>query len=125
VNGVPGRIHPRDFVREKFQEIEDARDGDDPGVAEGFERMVVRRELDPVQVYGQAGNEDGEVKIDPGETGETERHAQEVESVHAEISNALRDCHLVLPGFLFVIVLVLLLVIDKTKIDYEHEHELH
>ena len=86
VNGVPGRIHPRDFVREKFEEIENARDRDDPGMAEDFERLIVRREDDPVQVYRQAGDEDGEVKIDPGETGQAERHAQKVESFHAEIS---------------------------------------
>jgi hypothetical protein len=75
--------------------------------------MVVRREVDPVQVDGQTGDKDREVKIDPGETGETECDAQEVESFHAEISNALRNCHLVLPErCLFVIVLVLLLVIE-------------
>ena len=91
VNGVPGRIHPRDFVREKFQKIENARDRDDPGMAEDFERMIVRRENDPVLVYRQAGDEDGEVKIDPGETGQAERHAQKVESFHAEISDAPRS----------------------------------
>ena len=93
VNGVPGRIDPRDFVREKFEEIENARDRDDPGMAEDFERLIVRREDDPVLVYRQAGDEDGEVKIDPGETGQAERNAQKVESFHAEISGALRDCH--------------------------------
>jgi seryl-tRNA synthetase len=93
VNGVPGRIHPRDFIREKFEEIENARDRDDPRMAKDFERMIVWRGDDPMQIYRQAGDEDGEVKIDPGETGQTERNAQKVESFHAEISNALCDCH--------------------------------
>ena len=29
VHGVPGRVDPRDFIGEKFQEIENARDRDD------------------------------------------------------------------------------------------------
>ncbi len=95
VHRVPGRIDPRDFVREKFEEIKDARDGDDPGMAEDFEGMVVRRENDPVLIDGEAGDEDGQVKIDPGQTGQAERDAQKVESFHAEISDAARDCHLV------------------------------
>jgi hypothetical protein len=124
VDGVPGGIDPGNFVGEKFQEIEDASDGNDPGLAEDFERLVIRRENDPVLMDGEAGDEDGEVKIDARETGEPERHAQQVESFHGEISNAACDCHLVLLCvYLFVIVLVLLLVIEKNEIDYDHEHE--
>src|SRR5471030_3135303 len=76
VNGVPGRIHPRDFIREKLEEIENARDRDDPRMAQDFERMIVRRQDDPVLIDREAGYEDGEVKIDPGETSQAERHAQ-------------------------------------------------
>ena len=93
VDNVPCGIDPRNFVREKFEEIENARDRDDPRMAEDFERMIVRREDNPVQVYREAGDENGEVKIDPGETGQAKRDAQKIESFHAEISNALGDCH--------------------------------
>ena len=50
-------------------------------MAEDFERMIGRREDDPVLVNRQAGDEDREVKIDPGETGQAERDAEKVESV--------------------------------------------
>ena len=44
-------------------------------------------------VDGETGHEDGEVKINPGETGQAERNAQKVKSFHAEISGAHSDCH--------------------------------
>ena len=46
-------------------------------------------------VYREASDEDGEIKIDSGEAGQAERHAQKVESFHAELSDAASDCHLV------------------------------
>jgi hypothetical protein len=36
-----------------------------------------------MEMNGEAGGENGEVKIDAREAGEPERHAQEVESIHA------------------------------------------
>src|SRR5258708_31088188 len=87
VDGVPGGIDPRHFVGEKFQDIEDARDRDDPGLAEDFERLVLRRERDPMEMNREAGDENSEVKIDAREAGEPERHAQEVESIHGAISD--------------------------------------
>ena len=47
-----------------------ASDDDDPGLAENFEGMVARRENDPVLIDREAGDEDGQVKIDAGETRE-------------------------------------------------------
>ena len=44
VNSIPGRIYPWDFVREEFEKIENTRDGDDPGMAEDFERLIIRRQ---------------------------------------------------------------------------------
>ena len=39
---VPGGIHPGNFVGEKFEEIENAGDGDDDRVAQHFERLIRR-----------------------------------------------------------------------------------
>ena len=82
VNGVPGGVDPRNFIGEKLQEIEDARDRDDGRMAEHFERLILRRERDPMLVNRQTGDENGEVKIDPGEAGETERNPEKVELFH-------------------------------------------
>src|SRR2546421_11948977 len=91
MDGVPGGIHPRNFVRKKFQEIENAGDRNDPRMPENFERLVIGRERDPMEMNGEARNENGEVKIDTREAGEPERDAQEVESVHGRnIRPALR-----------------------------------
>jgi hypothetical protein len=88
VNGVPGGIDPRDFVGNKFQEIENASDGDDHGIAEDFERLIRGCESDPVEMNGQTGGENGEVKIDPGEAGESERHPEKMHFFHGEIIGA-------------------------------------
>ena len=42
---------------------------------------------------GETGDENGEVKIEAGETGEAERDAQQAKSFHARISDAACDCH--------------------------------
>ena len=93
VNGVPGGIEPRDFVGEKFEEIKNAGDDDDPGLAENFERLEIRREDNPVLMDGETGDENGQVEIEAGETGEAERDAQQAKSFHARISDAACDCH--------------------------------
>src|SRR5256886_12751414 len=80
---VPGGIEPRDLVGKKFQDVEDTGNGDDPRLPEDFERLVIRRERDPMEMNGEARGENREVKIDPGEAGEPERDAQEIESIHA------------------------------------------
>ena len=93
VNGVPGGIDPGNLVGEKFEEIENTGERHDPRLAKDFERLVIRRENDPVLIDRETGDKDGEVKVNSGETGQTERNAQKVESFHAEISGARRDCH--------------------------------
>ena len=93
VDGVPGGIEPRDFVGEKFEEIQKSGDDDDPGLAENFERLEIRREDDPMLVDGETGYENSQVKIEAGETGEAERDAQQAKSFHARISDAACDCH--------------------------------
>jgi hypothetical protein len=41
----------------------------------------------------ETGDEDSEIKVDPGQTSETERNAQKVKSFHVRISGPLRECH--------------------------------
>ncbi len=85
---IPRRIDPRNFVGKKFQKIEESGERDDPGMPEHLERLVGRRENDPMEMNREAGDENGEIKIDAGEAGEAQRDAQEVESFHGEISGA-------------------------------------
>jgi hypothetical protein len=64
-------------------------------MAEDFERLEIRGEDDPVLMDGEAGDENGQVKIKAGETGEAERDTQQAKSFHARISDAARDCHII------------------------------
>ncbi len=82
MNRVPHRINPRNFIREEFQEIQNAGDCDDPRVTEDLERLVLRRKRDPVKVNCEAGDENCQVKINPGERGKTERDREKIESFH-------------------------------------------
>lgn len=83
VNGVPDRIDPRNFVGEKFEEIENACDSDNPGIPEHAERLVIGRERNPMEVDGKTRHKNGEIQIDAGERGETERHSKKIEPFHA------------------------------------------
>src|SRR5216684_7548791 len=83
VDGVPGGINPGNFVREKFEKIKNARDGDDHGIAQRFERLISRRERDPVEMDGEAGDENGEVEINASETSQAESDAEEMKFFHA------------------------------------------
>src|SRR5262249_60542798 len=85
VNGVPDRIDPWDFIGEKFQEIENASDGDDPRVTKDPERLVLRRQRDPMKMNCQTSDENCQIKIDAGERGKPESHGNKVESLHEGI----------------------------------------
>lgn len=82
MNSVPDRIDPWNFIGEKFQEIENTGNRDDPRVTEDVERLVLRRESDPMKMNGQAGSENREIQIDTGQRGETERDSEQVKSFH-------------------------------------------
>src|ERR1700736_2971621 len=82
VHGVPRRIDPRNFVGEEFDEIENAGNRDDHRVPEHFERLVGGGERDPVEMNWETGGENREVKIDPGESSQTEGHGEEIEFSH-------------------------------------------
>jgi hypothetical protein len=88
VNRIPRGIDPRNFVGEKFKEIQNTRDNDDDRIAEDFERLIRRRKRDPMEVNCQSGRKDGEVKINTGETGQAKRDAEKVQPLHDEIMGA-------------------------------------
>ena len=82
VNSVPDRIYPGNFVGKKLEEIENTGDADDPWVAEDFERLILRRESDPVEMNGEPAGENGEVKIDACERSQAERDGEQVKLFH-------------------------------------------
>ena len=88
VDNVPCGIDPRNFVREEFEEIKDASNNDHDRMAKHFERLIGRRECDPVKMNRQTRGENGEIKINSGETGESERDAEKVQPVHVKIMGA-------------------------------------
>ena len=78
VNSVPDGIHPRDFIGEKFEHVENTGDADDPWVAEDFKRLILGRESDPVKMDCESGGKNREVKINTGKRSEAERDAEEI-----------------------------------------------
>jgi seryl-tRNA synthetase len=82
VNGVPHRIDPRNFIREEFQEIQNAGNCNDPRITEDLERLVLRRKRDPVKVNREAGGKNRQVKIDSRERGKTETDRKKIKSFH-------------------------------------------
>jgi len=85
VNGVPSGVDPRNFIREKFEEIKKARDHYNHRIPEHFERLVGRSERDPMEMNGEAGGENRQVKINAGEASEAEGDTEKVELFHDEI----------------------------------------
>src|SRR5438552_2309806 len=83
VSSRPARSSPS--CREKFAEIENASDRDDPRVTEHFERLILRRQSDPVKMDCKSSNENREVKIDAGERSETEGDSEQVQLFHGEL----------------------------------------
>ena len=84
VDCVPDGIHPWNFIGEKFEQIENTGDADDPRVAEDFQRLILRREIDPVEVDCKPSGKNGQVKINACERGEAERDAEEIKPFHGE-----------------------------------------
>src|SRR2546428_5798227 len=79
VDNVPCGIDPRNFVREKFEEIKDAGSDEYGRMAKHFERLIGGRERDPVKMNRQTGGKNGEIKINSGETSQPERDAEQIE----------------------------------------------
>jgi hypothetical protein len=90
MDGVPDRIDPRNFVGEKFEEIENACDSDNPGIPEHAERLVIGRERNPMEMDGETRHENGEIQIDACECSETERHGKKIEPFHAGKYGSIR-----------------------------------
>src|SRR6266478_8291915 len=82
MNGVPGRIDPRNFVGEKLQKIKNSRDDNYGGITQDLERLVGGRKGDPMKMNGQAGYKNREIKIDPRQTSEAKRNAEKIEPLH-------------------------------------------
>ena len=59
VERIIGRIDPRDFVREKFHEIECPRNRNHPRVAKDKKILEVGRQDHPSKVNGHSRHEDG------------------------------------------------------------------
>jgi len=78
VHGVPGRVEPWNFIGEKFQEIKNAGDGDDPWVSKNLQRLILRRQSDPMEMDRKPGSENRKIKIDAGERSQTESHGKEI-----------------------------------------------
>ena len=78
VHSVPGRIEPRDFVGQKFEQIENARDGDHERMSKDLERLILRRQRDPMEMNGQTGGEDGQVKIQSGKGRQSQCDAKQI-----------------------------------------------
>jgi hypothetical protein len=89
MNGVPDRIDPRNFIREEFQEIQNTGNCDDPWITEDLERLVLQRKRDPVKVNCEAGDENCQVKINPGERGKTESDRKQIDLSTKRLYNAV------------------------------------
>ena len=75
---VPGGIEPWNFVGKKLQKIQNTGNRDDPGISEGLQRLVLRRESDPVKMDGQPGNENREIKVDASQAGQAECNRKKI-----------------------------------------------
>lgn len=65
VHRVPRRIDPRNFIGKKLEDIKRSGDPENERMAEDRERLILRRQHDPVLMNRHPGNKDGEVKIYP------------------------------------------------------------
>ena len=82
VNSIPGRVHPRNFIGEKFEEIENARDRNDPRISEHFERLIGWCQRYPVKMNGEAGGENRQIKVNAGQASQAEGNSKKVEFFH-------------------------------------------
>ena len=85
MNGIPRGIDPRNFVGEEFEKIENAGDRNNRRMAQDFERLIGRRERDPVEMDGQSSDENGEIEVDAGQASQAERDCKEIEPFHGGI----------------------------------------
>jgi len=84
VHRVPDGIHPWNLVGKKFEKIEDTCDANDPGIAQDFEGLILRRQRDPLEMDGQPSSKDSQVKINTRQRSETERDGDKIHSFHEE-----------------------------------------
>ena len=85
MDGIPSGVDPRNFVGKKFEEIKDPRDRNNHRIPKHFERLIGRSERDPVEMNGETGGKNRQVKINAGETSEAEGDTEKVKLFHDEI----------------------------------------
>ena len=84
MNGIPRGIDPRNLVGEKFEEVENAGNCDDPWIAEDLEGLILWRQRDPVKMDGQPSDENREIKVDPGQGSQPKRDSKKVKFLHVQ-----------------------------------------
>src|SRR5437773_2256900 len=93
VDCVPSGVDPWNFVREKFEEIKNARDDNNHGVAKDVERLICRSERDPMEMNGEAGGENRQVKIDAARQARPRATASRSSFSTGKLSAGVLDCH--------------------------------
>src|SRR5438132_10569210 len=84
VNSIPGGVDPRNFVCEKFEEIKNAGDRNNRRMPQHFERLIGRCESNPVEMNGQSGGENREIKVDASQASQAERDSKQVQFLHVK-----------------------------------------
>ena len=83
MDSVPNRINPRNLIGEKLEQEENSRNDNDGWLAKNAQRLVLRRQNNPMEVNSEAGREDGQVKVEARQTSKSERDTQEIKPFHA------------------------------------------
>ena len=78
VDRVGDRIHPRNFVSEEFEKIENTCDCNDPRIPENLQRLILWPQVDPVKMDGESGDENRQVKINACKRSKTQRDGKEI-----------------------------------------------
>jgi hypothetical protein len=78
VHGVPDGIDPWNFVGKELEQIQNARDGDHERMSKDLERLILRRQRDPMEMNGQTGREDGQVKVHSGKGRQSECDSEQI-----------------------------------------------
>ena len=84
VHRIPGRVNPRNFVRRELHGKEQSGSRQDPRISQHFQPLVFRGEGDPIKADGQTGEKDGQVKIQPGQSGQADRDTEKLEDFHGQ-----------------------------------------
>src|SRR6266571_8595428 len=90
MNGIPRGIDPRNLVGEKFEKVEDAGNCNNRRMAQHLEGLILWRQRDPVEMDGQSGCENREIKVDAGQGSQPKRDSKKVKFLHARTISAVK-----------------------------------